>query len=299
MPRTPASNLKEERQWKRQRRNVARLPADGSESNSSSSTNLSAAFLQEAAARPFSDATNRKSVATPSRTIKRVGNRVTPSTNKMQRDEIGASPQPLDTLSSSSSSKSSSSRPKLPAGVVNIYSTKYNTYNADENHNSTVSLTRAYVAAYGKDYYRLLKEREVGTKGNRAPTSSSNASSPTSLAESAATPNRRVVYMESRPALGNDGSVSSTSTTECMPSQPHLTPKMRAILIDWLIELTEEYKLSESTIFCAVALVNAALECGSNEDVFDESLTQSPTSTSTASSGRLIVGRDMLQCLGW
>jgi Cyclin, N-terminal domain len=301
MPRTPSSKVDDDdddkdRNRKRQRHSVARLPVDESESNSSSSTNLQADFLSEAAV-PFSDTTNKPKAATPSKRRKTLGNRVTPSTNKLPRDEVGSTPLPMESSSSSASSKTSGTQPKLPDGVINIYTPPQRF--ADDNHNSILSLTNAYIKTYGVDYYSQLKEGEVGTSTDVTSPHRSNTSSPVSHADSVSTPNHRVVYLASRPTLGQDGSSSSASTGECMPTQPHLTPKMRAILIDWLIELSEEYKLSESTIFCAVALVNKSLECGLQEDLSQESLTQSPTSISTTSDGRLIIGRDMLQCLGW
>jgi hypothetical protein len=306
MPRTPSSHI-DERQRKRQRRGVALLPTEDSGS-SNSSTNLAEAFYREA--RPFADATNRPPA---------MGNRVTPSTNKLTaREDVGASPQPLDHQSSASlshnssgsSSRSSTSsysrnQPRLPAGVINVYSRRHRSLVPDENHNSIASLTDSYIDSYGQEFYQLLRAREAGGTVAASQSSADSPESPTSPASSTMTPNRRVVYVPHRPILGRDASVSTHSSTtlslsDCLPNQPHLTPKMRAILIDWLIELSEEYKLSESTIFCAAAMVNASLECGSApEDLDEEALTQSPTSISSTAQGRLIVGRDMLQCLGW
>ena len=309
MPRKPYIHS-DERLRKRQRRGVARLPTEDSGS-SNSSNNLAEAFSREV--RPLADATNRPP---------RLGNRVTPSSNKMlDRDDVGASPQPLDHQSNaslshnsgSSSSRSSMSsysrnQAKLPPGVIDIYSRRNRSLVTDEDHNSISSLTNSYVHSYGQEFYQLLRSRETG--GTVAASQSSADDSPTSLTSpvsSTMTPNRRVVYVPHRPILGRDDSVSTNSSrtstlplSDCIPNQPHLTPKMRAILIDWLIELSEEYKLSESTIFCAAALVNASLECGSApEDLDEEALTQSPSSISSSAQRKLVVGREMLQCLGW
>lgn len=66
-----------------------------------------------------------------------------------------------------------------------------------------------------------------------------------------------------------------------MDRQTDLTPKMRSILVDWIVELSEEYKLSPKTFHLAVTLVDKSLACASqNED------------------GGFFVPRDMLQCLG-
>jgi len=66
-----------------------------------------------------------------------------------------------------------------------------------------------------------------------------------------------------------------------MDRQTDLAPKMRSILVDWIVELSEEYKLSSRTLHLAVTLVDKSLACApQNED------------------GGFFVPRDMLQCLG-
>ena len=44
-----------------------------------------------------------------------------------------------------------------------------------------------------------------------------------------------------------------------MSRQPQLNARMRLILIDWLVEVAEEYKVGEGTLFLGVALVDRAL----------------------------------------
>ena len=41
--------------------------------------------------------------------------------------------------------------------------------------------------------------------------------------------------------------------------QPDIMPPMRAILIDWLVEVAQEYKLHSETLFQAVGLVDRYL----------------------------------------
>lgn len=41
-----------------------------------------------------------------------------------------------------------------------------------------------------------------------------------------------------------------------MPHQKDITPHMRAILVDWLIEVAEEYKLSSETLYLAVSYID-------------------------------------------
>jgi cyclin A len=41
-----------------------------------------------------------------------------------------------------------------------------------------------------------------------------------------------------------------------MQYQKDITPHMRAILVDWLIEVAEEYKLSSETLYLAVSYID-------------------------------------------
>jgi len=44
-----------------------------------------------------------------------------------------------------------------------------------------------------------------------------------------------------------------------MTKQPDITFPMRSILVDWLIEVSEEYKLNTETIFLAVNYIDRFL----------------------------------------
>ena len=44
-----------------------------------------------------------------------------------------------------------------------------------------------------------------------------------------------------------------------MTKQPDITFPMRAILVDWLVEVSEEYKLHTETIFLAVNYIDRFL----------------------------------------
>lgn len=67
--------------------------------------------------------------------------------------------------------------------------------------------------------------------------------------------------------------VGSPETNGYMNRQPYLTLPMRGILVDWLIELTAEYKLLPETLYLAVKLVDRTL-------------------------GKVKIERNMLQCVG-
>lgn len=54
----------------------------------------------------------------------------------------------------------------------------------------------------------------------------------------------------------------SQENTKTMSIQPQLTPKMRSILIDWLIELSEHFSFGPSTLHLAVTMVDRVLASG-------------------------------------
>ena len=67
-----------------------------------------------------------------------------------------------------------------------------------------------------------------------------------------------------------------------MTRQHHLTPGMRAILMDWLVEMSMEYGLHAETVYLSVVLVDRPLACaGYNDDV------------------NMVVEKDKVQCAGW
>ncbi|KAL7518108.1 hypothetical protein ACHAWX_002966 [Stephanocyclus meneghinianus] len=71
-----------------------------------------------------------------------------------------------------------------------------------------------------------------------------------------------------------------------MPRQPHLNPNMRAILMDWLVEMSMEYGLHCETMYLSVMMVDRALACGGN-DIMDG-----------GKKGDMLVEKDKLQCVG-
>lgn len=56
-----------------------------------------------------------------------------------------------------------------------------------------------------------------------------------------------------------DMQVKLTPKPTYMLKQPDITSSMRTILVDWLIEVAEEYKLHAETLFLAVSYVDRFL----------------------------------------
>jgi len=176
----------------------------------------------------------------------------------------------------------------LPEGVFDLYSSSDDSQYmcaCDDDHCSSQSLSHCYLRHYGKDFNQSLREREAQTfpgPTTENPTSDASSCSDThSLASSHGTPPDRVAYVV-------HGSIADEDTVETMASnalerQPHLNEKMRAVLVDWLIELSAEYKLSARTLHLTIALLNRALECGKD----------------TKGGRKIVVEREDFQCLGW
>jgi len=50
------------------------------------------------------------------------------------------------------------------------------------------------------------------------------------------------------------------TVNDYMPRQPQVTPAMRAILVDWLIEVQQNFELHHETLYLAVKLTDIFLE---------------------------------------
>ena len=44
-----------------------------------------------------------------------------------------------------------------------------------------------------------------------------------------------------------------------MERQPEITPTMRSILVDWLVEVADEFKLQQETLFLTVSYIDRFL----------------------------------------
>jgi hypothetical protein len=57
-------------------------------------------------------------------------------------------------------------------------------------------------------------------------------------------------------------------TTRHLPRQPGITARMRSILVSWLIEMGQEYGVSERAFHLAVTILDAVLSQGPSEEEF-------------------------------
>jgi hypothetical protein len=232
------------------------------------------------------------------------------------RSQIGNIATELLKSASRKASDASSSAIALPHGVVNLYpaASKSRPCVCDDNHCSSQSQSHCFLNHYGKDYFQSLKDWEtlyfptnsadVDSLSSDDTRSFGGASSAASSSHrSRGTPPNRVNYVigsvaEEESLMGS----SSSSSTTLLEHQPHLTEKMRGVLIDWLIELSEEYKLSARTLHLTAVLLNRSLE-GSDNGIVDHDENKGDDESSSMMSAtkgrRLVMDRDMFQCLGW
>ena len=187
-------------------------------------------------------------------------------------------------------------KPSVPEGVLDLYPKQRNhKCFCDDDHCNANSLTHSYLNCYGQHYYQHLKEWE-GECSSKKLSAASTPSPSAPMEDLKSTPPSRVQYL--RPKKQQDVfsvDSDSSSPSRSLADQPHITNRMRAVLVDWMVEVSMEYKLSQTTIHLAVELVNQSLKCGSNKS----SVVSSPGSEGSGSSREFIVERDMLQCLGW
>mmetsp|Transcript_34311 Transcript_34311/g.45914 ORF Transcript_34311/g.45914 Transcript_34311/m.45914 type:complete len:612 (-) Transcript_34311:206-2041(-) len=122
------------------------------------------------------------------------------------------------------------------------------------HHSHPATLTESYLTTYGKDYHEALLS-SLSPPGPLCLFSSSTSTTP-------------VLLLQEDPNM------------DYLHRQTHLTQKMRAILMDWLIELAEEYHLHPRTLHLGVALVDKTLACANQGGSSTSSLASSASHTS-------------------
>mmetsp|Transcript_26628 Transcript_26628/g.39384 ORF Transcript_26628/g.39384 Transcript_26628/m.39384 type:complete len:487 (-) Transcript_26628:952-2412(-) len=210
-------------------------------------------------------------------------NAVTPNANAT-REEIDFERQIARQLEERMTSPTTN----LPRGVVELYPRRWTPCVCDQNHSSCSSQSHVFLHQYGRDYYKSLKDwdefcHSYPSSENSNSSLDSDSGSYRFATRVSLTPPSGVNYalrgyMEDQSS--NDS--SSVVTHQRLPNQPNLTQKMRCVLVDWLIELSEEYSISPKTLHLTVALLNQSLECGASQD----------------QKRQLVITRDMFQCLG-
>jgi hypothetical protein len=149
----------------------------------------------------------------------------------------------------------------------------------DANHNTSESYSQAYLGSYGQE--RFTSELSNEWKAEQWCLDRVRS-------ERAAQIDRMRKGLEKR---WNDFNLPSIIPTKLevhldyMFRQPHINKDMRAILMDWLVELAEEYKLTSETLCLSGMLVDRSLAMSYGVEGHR--------------GGEMIVKKDELQCVGW
>ena len=171
------------------------------------------------------------------------------------------------------------------------------------------SLTIDYIRSYGEDYWQSLHASEhpiiCDTVSNKIKKDKPSAETPESSdcnenypfgsptrgrhssASSSSTSTSKVTpdstdYMSRERWIAKTNSLLierekypqphvTIDTSKNIPVQPQLTPKMRSILVDWLIELSEHFSFRPSTLHLAVTMVDRVLASGTERMVHIDS----------------------------
>ena len=194
----------------------------------------------------------------------------------------------------------------------------------DSNHNSSESMTEAYLGSYGVNRYSSVGLASVASVvvNNTGKNSAKTLNEDDWKTEQWWLDQTR----KGIEAIGSDGTSFSGNTLssvvtksggpsrppsrssrdrasilpysverhlDYMQRQPYITVDMRRTLMDWLLEVTEEYKLSSETFWLSVTLVDRSLACSYGGQRINETMS------------KCIIGKEMLvpteniQLVGW
>jgi len=175
------------------------------------------------------EATVSSSIVTPSPFLRRQSSHYSPSTITI--DLLSSS----NSIASKTSSSSGSSTYHLPEGVIDIdvYPSTECCTNCSRSDTAT-DLSQQYLKTYSKEYYNYLFSKEETTQPASKPRTRNRAK-------------LEFQFMD--------------QPCDYMSTQPYISKQMRAILVDWLIEVQEDLLMQESTLYLAVRLLDRALSC--------------------------------------
>lgn len=168
----------------------------------------------------------------------------------------------------------------LPGHISNLFASKtirVTPCQCLESQCAQDCITSAYLDAYGWEYRSLLREAEE-QEFNRDKYDQQLPEKSLGLAPLVSA--RILPPLEKRFREHTEWSGPRSikwDLSNYIDRQPELAPRMRGILVDWIVELSEEYKLSPTTFHLAITLIDKAL----------------------ASKPLFYIQKELLQCLGW
>lgn len=198
----------------------------------------------------------------------------------------------------------------LPEGVIDLYPSKdsfeFPPCPCGQDDCSAHALTTSFIQSYGNDYFTQLKEREEPAITPPSPmtpqntsvsaTARSRSSSSESSIESHATPEHRkdFVYIDTSQVEG----IEPIESDLFLHYQPELTPKMRAILVDWIIELSEHFDFGPAALHLSVTLVDKVLARGPLSMYDIDEVDEDRLDDGESKTNCFLISRDRFQLLG-
>ncbi|GKY92600.1 hypothetical protein MPSEU_000230100 [Mayamaea pseudoterrestris] len=205
---------------------------------------------------------------------------------------------------------SSSSYSKLPPGVIDIYDplqpcvSTHRTCNcpSDRCLELGTDVAFAHIAHYGEDFGEIIKEREQmeharhlsripqvrfdndndedEDKENNSGRSDCNKTDEDSKSSSSSSSSRYTPPANARTqvyprglelnSFHANGSEAEAARSLSLPRQPELNTTMRQMLVNWMVEVCLEYKVSDDALHLAVTLVDRVLLLGPTEDELED-----------------------------
>lgn len=162
-------------------------------------------------------------------------------------DLLTSSSNSTTSNASHSSSSGGSSSIQLPDDVIDIDAYPSSTSECctcSNKYDTNNDLSEAYLQTYSKEYHNHLFSKEE----TNSTTDSFPKSSKTKQPRTRHRAKLEFTFVDNQPI-------------DYMSMQPHISKQMRAILIDWLIEVQVDLVMQESTLHLAVRLLDRALSC--------------------------------------
>mmetsp|Transcript_53338 Transcript_53338/g.59643 ORF Transcript_53338/g.59643 Transcript_53338/m.59643 type:complete len:717 (+) Transcript_53338:110-2260(+) len=216
-------------------------------------------------------------------------------------------PDDDSTTTSVESNEHRRNQPKVNRSLSLTSCCKYRGRSTMFSDTSNEFLTVEFIRTYGEEYWNALRKSEKpiiydpsmsdNAKNLSSPNKrrnsnrcgiqfgspySSSSSSSTSLSMSSTmskvTPNKKQNdFLFNEDWNKDNNSYQPCESTALMSVQPQLTPKMRSILIDWLIELSEHFSFDTSTLHLAITMVDRVLASGKSLEAGNEERRRLPS----------------------
>ena len=217
----------------------------------------------------------------------------------------------------------------VPAGVVNIYPGPEDESKClcpTQPQRTTLgscSLGNLFLVQYGPEQLEAIREKENrefpwNDRGQRSKLSPSQNSPASSLTSAAQTDQEQddedgdLITSLLTHTTDHAGALFLESNEDTFDSQPLLTPRMRAVLVSWLLEVGMEFNISDTAFHLAVSILDALLRAKKRGDWQDirfwvaqggakdnESDDISPWERRRNRDKKWIIKKEDLQAIGW